>query len=202
MIAEFYRKTKTEPDPDSVQPWHASRDEFYRLLDMDFFRGRRVEWMDGEIFTSPSPSGPHGSYVDSLTTLCVQRFNRDFAVRVQNPLGCPKAYLAPDLALIRKEDYRWGEVPTTAGVVIEIAFSSLRYDLDAKSEHYAEANVDQYWVLDVVAKRVYVLSDPDPASCLYRTTRLLAPNDTLRVPGTDVVFSQDELLKFKGHNPN
>ncbi|HMW03524.1 MAG TPA: Uma2 family endonuclease [Leptospiraceae bacterium] len=51
------------------------------------------------------------------------------------------------------------EHPSSAFLVIEVAKSSYLYDL-AKLSTYAEANVNQFWILDINTNRLEIYSDP------------------------------------------
>jgi Uma2 family endonuclease len=45
-------------------------------------------------------------------------------------------------------------------LVIEVADTSLDYDLGTKQQIYAAAGVKEYWVVDVTAERVAVFRNP------------------------------------------
>ncbi len=69
-----------------------------------------------------------------------------FEVRVGSPLTLEGSEPEPDLAVIALEAPRPYH-PSTATLIIEVASSSLRRDLDTKTELYARAGVPEYWVL-------------------------------------------------------
>jgi Uma2 family endonuclease len=46
-------------------------------------------------------------------------------------------------------------------LLIEVADSSLTTDLQEKADIYAEAGVQEYWVVDVQSSRIHVLSKSD-----------------------------------------
>ncbi|CAN5587804.1 Uma2 family endonuclease [soil metagenome] len=191
MIAD--RFPGASPD-DGVRRWKVGRDEFYRLADLGFFGEDRVEWLDGDIYMAPPPGGQHGTRTDELNLLLVQRLSDHFVVRNQNGLRCPRAELAPDFALVAKHEYRRNEVPTRATLVIEVSRSTLAYDLETKREHYAEAGVHQYWVIDLAHRQVIAFEDPVPADGRYGTMRTRVAGESLTVPTTEVTIEIDELL--------
>lgn len=45
-------------------------------------------------------------------------------------------------------------------LIVEVAESSLRYDLNAKAPLYAEAGVPEYWVVDLVDRQIIVFRQP------------------------------------------
>ena len=62
-------------------------------------------------------------------------------------------------------------------LVIEIAGSSLAYDLEIKSTLYAEAGVPEYWVVNLVDRVLEVFRDPGEAG--YRRRITLKPDQTV-----------------------
>jgi len=52
--------------------------------------------------------------------------------------------------------------PERALLVVEVAVSSLRIDLGEKARRYAAAGFPEYWVIEPIARRVHVHTDPRP----------------------------------------
>ena len=61
-------------------------------------------------------------------------------------------------------------------LVIEVADSSLRYDLSLKSELYARAGIPEYWVVDLPNRVLVVFRNPDGA---YQTRDTYAPGSRI-----------------------
>src|SRR5215469_8872450 len=103
----------------------------------------RVELLEGQL-VDMSPIGPrHALAVDALTELLVLAASGRAAVRVQNPIVLDDASEPqPDVALLRKP---WDghphahPRPPDVYLLIEVADSSLEFDLGAKLELYARA---------------------------------------------------------------
>ena len=69
----------------------------------------------------------------------------------------------PDLALLRVDPREYIDAHPTAAdtyLVIEVADSSLKYDSETKGKLYAQSNIADYWVLDVVKRKLYVFRQP------------------------------------------
>ena len=62
-------------------------------------------------------------------------------------------------------------------LVIEVAESSLAYDLGIKAALYAEAGIPEYWVVNLAERVLEVFRDPRDAS--YRRRLSLEPNATV-----------------------
>ncbi len=69
----------------------------------------------------------------------------------------------PDLAIVPggTRDYP-GVHPTTAALAVEISDTTLQTDLTEKAERYATAHIADDWVLDLNARQLHVLRDPQP----------------------------------------
>jgi Uma2 family endonuclease len=64
----------------------------------------------------------------------------------------------------------WGEHPSHAHLVVEVARSSLRYDRTTKALLYALSDVDEYWVVDHVHGTVEIYRDRDDGRWRTMTT--------------------------------
>ncbi|CAN5587810.1 Uma2 family endonuclease [soil metagenome] len=177
-----------------VQPWRVSREDFYRIADLGVFGENRAEWLDGEIYVSPPPGNDHSNRTDDLNMLLIRRLGDVYRVRNGSGFVTPRAELAPDFSLIPLSEFDRSQLPRTATVAIEVSRSTLSYDRDTKSVHYAEAGVEQYWILDIVGLRVIAFESPVPEEGAYRIRRVLTEGETLTVPGVNVTFTVQELL--------
>jgi Uma2 family endonuclease len=73
----------------------------------------------------------------------------------------------PDFAIVdRRIARRAAHHPDTAVLVIEVAVDSLPKDR-AKAAIYAEAGVQEYWIVDVAHRRVEIRRRPQPTRRAY-----------------------------------
>ncbi len=63
-----------------------------------------------------------------------------------------------------------------AALVVEVADSTLAYDLGDKAARYAAEGVQELWVADVDGRRLHVLRDPDGSD--YKSQTLHKLGDT------------------------
>jgi Uma2 family endonuclease len=125
---------------------------------------RRLELIRGEILEMTPPGPTHEEVVDLLNSWSVLNLSqRGVRVRIQNSIGLPRLDSAPqpDIAWVREQSYR-DERPDVDDVflVIEVADSSLRFDLREKLELYAEAGIPEYWVVNIPHWQVEVYRNP------------------------------------------
>lgn len=69
-------------------------------------------------------------------------------------------YLEPDYIFHRTDQPFDGLRPQDALLVVELAASSLAYDLGRKANLYAECGVREYWVIDAVRHEVHAHRNP------------------------------------------
>lgn len=79
---------------------------------------------------------------------------------MQNPLAAGDvSEPEPDIVVAPLKRYDT-EHPAVAHLVIEVAESSLEYDRGTKLRLYAEQGVPEYWIVDVVARRIEAYREP------------------------------------------
>ena len=143
----------------------------------------RVELLDGEVIVMSPIGNRHAACVDRLTN----GFTRSGGlagralVRVQNPLAeSDVSEPQPDLMLLipRDDHYDFGH-PGTADVLllVEVADSSLEYDLNTKVPFYARAGIREVWIVDLEHNRVEVHTEPSRWG--YGAVRRYVPGDAL-----------------------
>ncbi len=145
----------------------------------------RVELIDGEIVAMAPIGSPHAGCVNRLTHLLSTLAGGRAVVQVQNPVRLDaRSEPQPDLALLRpRADFYAAGHPGPADVllVVEVADTTLDYDLGVKVPLYAGAGIPATWVVDLSGGVVHAFSEPGPGG--YQTTLLAAPGDTLVVGG-------------------
>jgi len=126
----------------------------------------RLELVEGELISKMGKKRPH---VDSFTLLqewLVQVFGFR-SVNVEAPIDVapednPTNEPEPDLIVLPRDRSHFRSNPRAQDLrlVVEIADSSLHFDLKVKAALYARAGISEYWVLDVNGRRLVVHRDP------------------------------------------
>ena len=174
-------------------PFRFTREQYYRLADLGYFQGRRVERIRGEIVEMSAVNWPHTITKKGISRALHATFEAtDLGwVNEQSALTLPDSDPEPDLAVYRGTETDYTDHPTAADtlLVVEVSDTSLFYDTTTKAELYAEQGIVEYWVADVNAKQLLVFRDPAPIPAgghSYRTTLTLGVGDTvvpLNAPG-------------------
>jgi Uma2 family endonuclease len=158
--------------------------QFDRMIASGIFEqpsDSRIELIFGELRDMPPPGLLHEDYVDFLTEWSMDVLPRKRAkLRVQQTVGIPEleSIPMPDIAWVARRRYQ-DRRPTARDVwlIIEVADSSLEYDMGEKCLLYAQAGVREYWVASVRMKCINVFRDPSKKG--YRTTQAYSMNDSL-----------------------
>jgi Uma2 family endonuclease len=178
----------TTPPPASAGPksWRVTRDEYYRLGELGFFDGKRVELIRGEVIVMSPINIAHATAVGLVSDALALAFAAGHSVNGQQPFAVPGAAPGtepqPDVAVIpgpRRRDAH----PTQAALLVEVADTTLFYDTTTKAQLYAEAGVPEYWVLAIGNRELHVFRDPRHDAVLeaasYQSHTVLGEADTV-----------------------
>lgn len=163
-----------------------SIEEFQQLCDTGIFEGSRVELVEGIVVRMSPAMSRHMRIQRQLTfdlhailgdgiNGWVATFEasvqfaaqtlRDLDVAIVKGLADTETYLAPANVLL----------------AVEVAATTLRYDLDEKRVDYARGGIPHYWVVDVAGECVHIFGDPIDGD--YTARRRVAFGEPLDVPG-------------------
>jgi Uma2 family endonuclease len=170
------------PAPQPVR-WTVA--EFHRLLADPAYERRKMFLVDGEILEMPIPNPPHYGALGLVDEALRSALGPKHFVRSQMPLVLNQSTdPMPDLAVVPGSPRDYAGHPQTALLVVEVADSSLAYDMREKAHAYAAGGIADYWVVDLVHRKLHVYRDPvaDPASpsgARYRTTTSHDPGEAV-----------------------
>jgi len=170
--------------------------EYVRMGEAHVFaHDARLELMDGEIVEMAPIGSAHAAVVYRLDTL-LRKVAPGAMVFVQSPLVLgERSAPQPDVMLLRPrldEYYNSLPVASDALLVVEVADTTLEYDLEVKRPLYARAGVVELWVVDINRRELHVFREPEPE---YSIHRVLTGSDKATVAAlTDVEFSVAALL--------
>src|SRR5262245_60186595 len=136
-------------------------EEYLRMGEAGVFsQDARLELMDGEIMDMAPIGIRHAAAVNLLTGWLVRGVGDRAIVSVQNPLIANEwSAPQPDLAVLRPRADRYFHAHPGARdvlLVIEVAETTLRYDLGRKMPLYARTGVAEAWVIDLESCVVHV----------------------------------------------
>jgi Uma2 family endonuclease len=142
----------------------------------------RTELIDGQIVLMVAKGNPHILTVRLLTrALEAALSDRPVLVSIQEPIHLSdRSEPEPDLAIVQGNMFDYAERhprPAEIHWIIEVADSTLRYDCQVKDKLYAQANISDYWVIDLKNRQVHIFRDPMPTG--YASHLIVAESQTV-----------------------
>ena len=139
--------------------------------------GRRTELIRGVVIEKMSKSPLHANIVSALYEFLRPQVPADFWLRQDQPLTLRDSEPEPDISLVRGRRIAFAtRHPSTAVLVIEVAVTSAAEDRNLASL-YAEAGVEEYWIVLPVERRVEVHRHPEAG--VYRDHSIVEGEATL-----------------------
>lgn len=115
-----------------------------------------------------SPIGaPHSTCVDALYRMFLKLLPQGWDVSSQRDIVFVDSVPQPDVCVIRGtfRDYAIQKPqPADLGIIIEVSETTLAEDRGEKLNLYAEAKIPEYWIVNLVDKKVEVYRLPMGAS--------------------------------------
>ncbi|MBD2605706.1 Uma2 family endonuclease [Scytonema hofmannii FACHB-248] len=131
------------------------------ILDED----ERVELLEGKIIWMSAKGTAHRSAVGRTDYLLKNRLGNRAWVSIQDPIKLnERSEPEPDVAVVQIDPLDYADhhpTPSEVYLIIEVADSSLKFDCETKGKAYAQAGIADYWVLDVIARQLYVFREPN-----------------------------------------
>jgi Uma2 family endonuclease len=169
-----------------------TRAEHEALYESGLLNGQRLELVEGELISKMGKGRPHVNSAVLLLRWAVHVFGFE-RVLPESPIDVapednPTNEPEPDLVVLKRDLTEFNQEnprPEDLELVVEVAASTLWFDLATKAALYARAGIADYWVLDIAGRRMIVHREPREgryASVLvYGSEESVAP---LAAPGT------------------
>ena len=179
----------------NINVYRWTRDEYYKMAELGFFQGKRVELIGGEIVEMSAMKSFHATAVSLLVRELGRILdNKNYDVRNQLPLSFGKMdEPEPDIAVVKGDirDYAKAH-PKTAELIVEVSDTTLGYDRSQKARLYAKNKIRDYWILNLNGRCLEVYRQPKKDKKLgyiYSEIRILTEEDSvapLAVPSTKI----------------
>ena len=165
-----------------VRRYSFTVDEFAKMGEVGIFtEDDRVELIDGQVRELLPITPLHAAIVNRLMARLVELLKRSAIVHVQNPVQLDlHNETLPDIAIIKERgDYYKTSLPGPGDTLlaIEVADSSLAYDLHVKMPRYAKSMIPELWVVDLEVQVVRVFTQPDASG--YANEREMPRGSTI-----------------------
>jgi Uma2 family endonuclease len=161
-----------------------TREECLALESAGLFDQQHLELVQGELIDKMGKNRPHVTSLALIVLWLHQVFGGHFVLSEapidvaseDNPINEPE----PDVVVLKREleSFLAGNPrPEDLHLVVEVADTSLAFDLTTKAALYARAGIVEYWVLDVAARRLVVHRNPNAGR--YETVTVYGENETV-----------------------
>lgn len=165
------------------------------MVEAGAFAGRRAELIDGVVYEMPPQLSPHASTLMLAQEVLRDVFSPELSLRCQMPLDLGTASMPePDLAVVpgKSRDYYTAH-PTGAALILEVTDTTQYHDRKRKARTYAEAGIQDYWIVNLARDVLEVYRDP--AGDTYRTRRILRRGEQIApLVRPDAKIAVDDLL--------
>jgi Uma2 family endonuclease len=161
-----------------------SRDEVELLEQTGLFEGAHYELIEGELINKMGKNWPHISSLVVVVKLLREIFGYDWVVTEPSidvsPEDNPTSLPEPDAIVLIKPHFEYRSQrprPRDLLLVVEVADTTLAFDLRVKALLYARAGIPDYWIVDLAGRRILV--HRDPAEGVYQSVTAYTEADTI-----------------------
>lgn len=164
--------------PDEIR--RLSRHDYDGLVRLGAFEDEHLELLRGQLVTMSPQGGLHATVSGWLLQRLSIALGMAYDLRGHSPYAAADdSQPEPDLSISRRVLGRLDH-PSEALLVVEVSESSIRKDREVKAEIYAEANIPEYWIIDLSEADLRVLVHTQPSKHGYRRVETLRDGDVLR----------------------
>ncbi|KAM3096058.1 Uma2 family endonuclease [Phormidesmis sp. 146-35] len=158
----------------------------------------RVELLEGQIIKMAAKRTAHRAAVSRVNHLLKERLGDRVLICLQDPIRLDDySEPEPDVAVVRPDPlYYEDHHPTPAEVflLIEVAYTSLKFDYETKALAYGRSGIADYWVLDVNDRKLHVFRMPNATG--YQSETILSEALTIApLAFPDCLIVVKELLR-------
>jgi Uma2 family endonuclease len=143
-----------------------TREQCAMLEATGVFEQEKLELVDGELISKMGKNRPHVNAFTWMHLWLLKTFGKQF-VNAGAPIDVSPGDNVwnepePDLIVLKREfaTFESNPQPQDLDLVVEIADSTLKFDVTFKAALYARAAIAEYWALDVAGKRLIVHRSP------------------------------------------
>ncbi|MEA5571054.1 Uma2 family endonuclease [Calothrix sp. UHCC 0171] len=140
-----------------------SIDEYHRMIEAEVLRDRKVELLEGEIVEMTPETPIHYNTAKRGAKYLEELLVNQAEVRFNGPITLANSEPEPDIAIVKLPESTYNSrhpEPGDVFWVIEVAKTSLKKDLQLKAAIYANAQIQEYWIIDLSTRQIIVLRNP------------------------------------------
>ena len=171
---------QTTEAPFTLRLWTV--EEYQQMAEAGIFHPEeRVELIAGQIIRMIAKGTAHSSAVGRIYKLLENCLGQQAWIRTEHPVELDDfSEPEPDVAVVRLDPLDYADhhpTPSEVYLIIEVADSSLKYERETKAKAYARSGIVDYWVLDVVDRKLHRFGEPTQEG--YQSEVILTEEATL-----------------------
>ena len=140
-----------------------SVDDYHLMIESGVLNNRSVELLEGEI-VEMSPEGPLHRFTNDTVAEYLRELLRGQAkVFEAHPITLNNSEPEPDIAVVRLPNSNYlthHPYPEDIYWLVEISNTTLEEDLGRKKRIYANAGINEYWVINLKTTEIIVFREP------------------------------------------
>ncbi|MGB0563115.1 MAG: Uma2 family endonuclease [Spirulinaceae cyanobacterium] len=177
-------------------PYLWTVERYHQAIAAGLFTDEGVELLRGELVVMPPEREPHAYTNSEIGDLLRGVLGQRVKVREAYPITLPNdSEPMPDVAIVKPLGKVYRERhPGPADIywLVEVANTSLNQDLTLKASIYAEAGIEEYWVVDVNKPELVVMREPRGRE--YRSVQRYSSGMVSPLAFADVQIAVGDLL--------
>lgn len=146
-------------------------DRYHQAISSGIFDGQNIELLRGDLVLIPPEGEAHVYYSDRTANILRQALAGQAQIREDRPITLSNgSEPQPDIAIVKPLDTVYLEhhpYPEDIFWLIEYSHTTLERDLGDKQVIYAQAEIPEYWVVNLKDLQLTVFRDSTPIG--YRT---------------------------------
>jgi hypothetical protein len=158
---------------EETQLWRFSVEQYHQMVRSGILtENDPVELLQGWVVTKMSKNPPHSSTMRLIRKALDRLVPEGWYVDIQEPITTADSEPEPDFAILRGSEQSYIQRhpgPSDVCIVIEVADSTLKNDQGLKLEIYAQAAIGEYWIVNLVDRRLEVYTQPQGKTYQTRT---------------------------------
>ena len=172
-------------------------DHYHRMVAGGVLDDRPVELLRGEIVEMSPEREIHAYLLTEATKYLIRMVGDRADIRQDHPITLPgyDSEPEPDIAVVRPLGRVYLDhhpYPDDIFWLIEFSDSSLAKDLDDKRRLYAQAQIPEYWVVDLQQLQLVVFRNPEGTD--YRLTTTITSGEVIPLAFPDLRVSVQRLV--------
>jgi Uma2 family endonuclease len=159
--------------------------EYHRLIELGILtEDDNLELLDGYLVHKMARNPPHDSTLSRLSRILNRHILDEWQVRVQMGVTLSHSEPEPDIAVVRGDDHAFDRRhpgPADFGIIVEVSDSTLDGDRVDKFRIYAQSNIPEYWIVNLVDRQIEVYSSPSGPTAMpaFNVQHVYRPGHTV-----------------------